>query len=253
MWDAFLQYLPPFPAFSLLLVTAFLGGVMRGFSGFGAGLLIAPVYVLIIPPSDVVVVILLLNLVTTLPMFREAKADVEWPLVWRIFFPSLLGIPLGLAMLHMVDPVILRRAVSCIVSLVAAFMLAGWVYRGARGRVQDGVAGALSGYLTAIGGIGGPPLVLYLLSDKSIRPTRFRAFSLIFFMLSQIATLVPMMLTGMLTRSQLAVCAALLFPYVIANQLGAFLHRKTASHREALVRRICLLFLLFIGIVTLLL
>jgi len=250
MPEAFLQHLPSLPAFSILAIAAMLGGTMRGFSGFGAGLLIAPVYVLILPPTDVVVVILLLNLMTAFPMLREAARDVEWSLVWRIFIPSLFGVPLGVAMLHGVDADILRRAVAGVVSLVAASMLAGWVYKGARGRLQDSVTGMMSGFLTAIGGIGGPPLVLYLLSDRNIRPTAFRAFSLIFFLLVQVGTLVPMMLTGAITRSQLAVCVALLPLYVLANLLGARLHRHTAAHQEARVRRICLLFLLTIGVTT---
>lgn len=249
MLDAFLQHLPSLPAFSILAIVACIGGVMRGFSGFGAGLLIAPIYAIIMTPTDVVVIILLLNLITTLPMLREAMRDAPWPMIWQISIPAFLGIPLGLAMLHMIDPDIMRKTVAAIVSLVAVFMLAGWVYKGRRNKLTDSVAGLASGYMTAIGGIGGPPLVLYLLSDRDLSQVAFRAFCLIFFMFVQFFTLGPLAVTGAITAGQLSLCAALLPPYILANLVGAALHRRTGPQHQALVRRLCLLFLLAVGIV----
>jgi len=250
MPEAFLQHLPALPAFSILALVAFAGGVMRGFSGFGSGLLMAPVYAFVMTPTDVVVIILLLNLITTLPLLREMRRDVRWPMVWRIFLPSLLGVPVGLAMLHLIDPEIMRKTVAAIVGVLAAFMLTGWVYKGRRGLVQDSLAGWTSGYMTAIGGIGGPPLVLYLLSDRNLPQAAFRAFCLMFFLFAQIFTLVPLSFTGAITAGQLSLCAALLPLYLVANLLGAALHRRTGPQHQARVRRICLLFLLAVGIVT---
>lgn len=252
MSEAFLQYLPGLPAFTLLAAGAFLGGIMRGFSGFGGGLLMAPVYALIMPPSDVVVVILVLNIATTYPMLKGALRDVDWPMVWRVYLPSLIGLPIGLALLTMIDPDMMRRTIAGMVSLLAVCMLAGWAYEGRRGRIQDAVAGVASGFMTAIGGIGGPPLVLYLLSDRSIRPTVFRAFCLAYFALANVGTLTTLSLMGAVQMPVLLLCAALLPIYVVANTVGSILHRRAAAHQEALVRRLCLLFLLAIGILMLL-
>lgn len=248
MPDTLFQYLPSLPLFGLLAVIAFAGGVMRGFSGFGAGLLMAPIYALVMTPTDVVVIILLLNFVTTMPMLREALRHVNWPMVWRIFIPSMVGGPIGLAMLHLIDPDIMRKAIACIVSLTAAVMLSGWMYDGRRGRLQDSAAGMVSGFMTATGGIGGPPLALYLLTDRNMRPAAFRAFCLIFFLFAQIYILVPLAATGAITANQLSLSAALLPISVAANAVGAALYRRSAHH-EARVRRICLLFLLVVGLI----
>ena len=248
MSEALLSYLPSLPVFSLLAAFALLGGIMRGFAGFGGGLLMAPIYASIMPPKDVVVVILVLNLATTYHMLKAALRDVDWPMVWRVFLPSLIGLPIGLAMLSMIDPDIMRRTIAAMVSLLALCMLAGWAYDGRRGRIQDGVAGMTSGFMTAIGGIGGPPLVLYLLSDRSIRPTVFRAFCLAYFALANSGTLATLAVTGAVKVPQLALCATLLPIYVAANWIGSIFHRRMAAHQEARVRRISLLFLLAVGI-----
>lgn len=248
MLEAFIHHLPSLSVFSILAMVAFMGGVMRGFSGFGSGLLMAPIYGLMMSPTDVVVIILMLNFITILPLLGEALRNVQWPLVWRIFIPSMLGAPLGLALLHLIDPLIMRKTVACVVSLTAIIMLAGWVYKGRRGYLQDGVAGVLSGFMTATGGIGGPPLALYLLTDPNLRAAAFRAFCLIFFLFAQIFTLTPLALTGAINVTQISLCLALLPLYVVSNAVGAYLHKRHA-HNEARVRRICLLFLLAVGLI----
>ena len=125
----------------------------------------APVFSLLMSPTDVVVLVLSLNLLTTFQMLPDALRNVDWRLVARLFVPSLLGLPIGLAMLHMVDPAVMRKTIAVIVILVALLMLAGWHYRGRRGLVQDTAAGALSGVMTAIAGIGGPPVILYIVGS----------------------------------------------------------------------------------------
>src|SRR5690554_5366667 len=96
--------LPPLSVVAILASATLIGCLMRGFSGFGAGLLMAPVFSLVMPPADVVVIILMVNLLTTFQMLPGALRRVDWSLVLRLFIPSLLGMPVGLAMLHLVDP-----------------------------------------------------------------------------------------------------------------------------------------------------
>lgn len=245
-----MQAAPPIGVFALLALITLLGGVMRGFSGYGSGLLMAPIFNLLLPPADVVVIILLLNLLTSVQMVPGFLKFVDWRLVLRLFVPALLGLPIGLVLLHSVNPVLMRRGVALLVVLVAVLMLAGWYYRGKRGLVQNALVGASSGFMTAIGGIGGPPIILYLLSDKSLSSSALRAASLTFFSLSQVATLVPLAATGAMTPHQIINTALLLPVAVLANYVGARLHRWSEGRNQALFRRVSLLFLLAVGLFT---
>lgn len=243
-----LLQLPSLPVFAVLAGATFVGSAMRGFAGFGAGLLMAPVFSLLMSPTDVVVLVLGINVLTTFQMLPDALRSVDWRLVLRLFIPSLLGLPIGLAMLHMVDPAIMRKTVSSIVIVVALLMLAGWHYRGRRGLVQDASAGALSGFMTAIAGIGGPPVILYMLSDRSLPIAVMRAVSIVYFSLGQLATLVPLAAGGSLTVQQGVYTLALLPIAVIASLIGATLHRWSMGKHQERVRRISLFMLLAIGI-----
>lgn len=248
MPDWFLAGLPSAPDFTILATITFVAGVMRGFSGFGSGLLMAPVYSLVLPPADMLAVILLLNLLTVFQILPGALRAVNWKLVMRLFIPSLLGVPLGVAMVHSVDPAIMRKTVAFIVIAVALIMLRGWYYDGRRGVIQDTAAGALGGFMTSIAGIGGPPLILYLLSDRSVTPTVFRAVMIVFLFFGQVATLVPLSISGSFNLHQIAFVAVLLPVFVISTLLGTVLHRRTASKHQARARRICLVFLLVTGV-----
>jgi uncharacterized membrane protein YfcA len=246
--DWVMQVLPPLPVFAVLAGATFVGGIMRGFTGFGAGLLMAPVFSLLMSPTQVLVVILLLNLLTTIQMLPDAVRIVHWKLVFRLFLPSLLGLPVGLAMLHMVDPVVMRKTVGVVVTVVAVLMLAGWYYKGRRGPLQDTLTGAVSGFMTAIAGIGGPPIILYLLSIPGLSSSVLRSVSLVYFSFAQVATLTPLAISGSLSIEHAVYVAVLLPVSVIASMLGTWLHRWSVGRQQNYVRVASLYLLLFTGL-----
>jgi uncharacterized membrane protein YfcA len=248
--DWFVQVAPPLNIFLILAITTLLGGVMRGFCGYGSGLLMAPVFNLLLPPTDVVVIILLLNLLTSLQMMPGILRHADWRLVLRLFVPALVGLPIGLYVLHSVDPLFIRRSVALLVVVVAALLLRGWYYRGRRGLPQDGLVGVSSGIMTAIGGIGGPPIILYLLSMQSLSASVIRAVCLAFFSLSQISVLLPMAIAGTATARQGLYVLMLLPVAVLANFIGSLLHRWAQGKNQLLFRRVSLAFLLATGLFT---
>lgn len=244
--------LPSLQVFAVLAGVTFIASAMRAFSGFGAGLLMAPVFSLLMAPTDVLILVLGLNLLTTIQLLPGALRCVDWRLVFRLFIPSLLGVPFGLAAVHSIDAAIMRKAISLIVILVALLMLAGWHYKGRRGVVQDTSVGAVSGFMTAIAGIGGPPVILYMISDRSLPMHVMRAVSLVYFSLGQLATLTPLAAGGSFTGMQGMYLLLLLPVAVLASVFGASLHRWSMGKHQERVRRLSLIMLLLIGITVLL-
>jgi len=241
---------PSATVFGLLCLVTVVAGALRGFSGFGSNLLLAPVYSLFMAPTDVVVVILLLNLVTVLQMLPQALRSVQWPLVISLFVPSLFGIPLGLILLHTVDAVLLRRFIAIVVTVMSVILLSGWHYKGRRGTLQNSIAGLTSGCLTALAGIGGPPVLLYLLSGQSHPPTTLRSVFIVYFGMAQLATLIPLLINGSVAVSQVAYAGSLLPVYLLATAAGLIAHQRMVHKREQSIRTISLLLLLAIGITT---
>lgn len=241
---------PSIGIFAMLCAATLFAAGLRGFSGFGSGLALAPLYSLFLQPTDVVVVILLLNLITSLQMLPQAIRVVRWPLVISLFIPCLFGIPLGLLALHFIDVTLMRKLVAVVVTLMSAILLSGWHYQGRRGPLQNGIAGLTSGALTALAGIGGPPILVYLLSADNHPPAVLRAIFIVYFALAQVATLIPLLLFGSINTTQAAYVGSLLPVYFIATALGTIAHQRMERHKDGSIRRISLLFLLAIGIIT---
>jgi uncharacterized membrane protein YfcA len=241
---------PSMTVFVLLCVATAFAGALRGFSGFGSGLLLAPIYSLFLPPTSVVTVVLLLNLVTVLQMLPQALRLVQWRLVMALFVPSLFGIPLGLLLLHTIDAVLMRKLIAGIVTVMSLVLLSGWLYKGRRGALQNCIAGLSSGCLTAIAGIGGPPILLYLLSGTSPSPTVLRSVFLVYFAMAQLSSLIPLAVGGSVGLTQVAYAGSLLPVYILATAAGAIMHRRMAGRQDMAIRKVSLWFLLAIGVVT---
>lgn len=249
--DLWHQLFPSMSMLALLSVAVLITGTIRSFTGFGGGLLLAPLLSLFMSPSDMVVVVLLLNLLTSVQSVPGTWKTTDWKLVFSLSVPALFGVPLGVWLIQWLEPNLIRRLIGVIVAGVATIMLVGWQYNGKRGRVQDCVVGVTSGALTSIAGVGGPPLVLYLLSDKNISPVGLRSFFMMFFCFAQVSTLMYFLFQGMINQTQLMYSITFAPIYLVSTVLGTFLFMKAVKGSVALIKRFTLWFLLVVGVATL--
>jgi uncharacterized membrane protein YfcA len=90
-----------------------------------------------------------------------------------ILLATCVTVPVGGYILVNADPQALRRAIAAIVIVFSLLLLRGWRYTGAH-RLGTGLGlGALSGTMLGATSIGGPPVILYLLSGPDrIETTR---------------------------------------------------------------------------------
>ena len=145
-------------------LVALAAGVIRGITGFGGAMVMAPPLALLLGPRVAVPVTLLLEGIAAMPMLWQTRHLVRWPLIGPIIAAACVMIPVGGYILVMADALTLRRAIAAAVIVCALLMLSGWRYRGPH-RLGTSVAlGALSGTMTGAIAIGAPPVILYLLS-----------------------------------------------------------------------------------------
>ena len=249
--DLWSQLFPSIPVFLMMCVVVLLAGTIRSFTGFGGGLVLAPLFSLFMTPADLVVVVLVLNFLTSVQSLPGTWRTTSWPLVWSMLIPSLVGVPLGVWMIEVLDPMVIRRVIGVVVAALAAILLVGWTYKGARGRLQNWIVGMVSGYLTALAGVGGPPLVLYLLSDKSLSPVVIRSFFMMFFALGQVCTMTYFAYQGLLNTTQMVYSVSFIPIYIASTFLGTYLFHQALKQRADLIKKFSLWFLLVVGVVTL--
>jgi uncharacterized protein len=89
--DLWNQLFPSIPVFLMMCVVVLLAGTIRSFTGFGGGLVLAPLFSLFMKPADLVVVVLVLNFLTSVQSLPGTWRTTSWPLVWSMLIPSLVG------------------------------------------------------------------------------------------------------------------------------------------------------------------
>ena len=227
-----------FYAFSAIFIAA----VIRGYSGFGFSALTVTSLSLILPPAGVVPTAFLLEIAASMFMLPMVWRSIDWQKLNWLVLGILAGTPAGLLFLAEVpqDPV--RFTISGFV-LVACFLLWKNVrIRSEGGRIRLLVAGGFSGLVNGAAGIGGLPIVLFLLSG-SIRAEVLRATLVAFLFCSDIYATLLSGSKNLLSNELLARSVLFLFPLVVGVAIGhrGFVKSSPESFRKFAIGLLILL------------
>lgn len=216
------------PGLPWLVLAAVLAGLVRGFSGFGSGLVYMPIAGAVLPPAQAVAVLVLMDLIGPL-------ANV--PGAWRTGSPAELGwlglgllpgLPIGLAALFWVDPQVFRWGVSLMALATVAALVAGWRWRGPRGPRTAAAAGFVSGIVGGATALPGPPVILYYMASP-LPVAQVRANLMLFLVAVDLAMAAVLGAAGQLSLTFALVSALLLVPFSLANAAGSALFRPERS------------------------
>lgn len=202
-----------------------LGGFVRGISGFGAALVMVPTLALVVAPAQAVIIVQLVSAATNLPLVGRARRQADWPSVWRLLVAAVLAIPLGLAVLTTLAPVLLTRLAGVVVLATCVLL---WYQRRLHwpaGTATASVAGVASGLLGGAVALPGPPVVLYFLATGQPAAVS-RASFIVYFALLLAVNLTALALLGLIDGAAL-LWAALMTPAMLAGgHLGEIAFRR---------------------------
>ena len=212
------------PGLPWLVLAAALAGLVRGFSGFGSGLVYMPIAGAVLPPAQAVAVLVLMDLIGPLANIPGAwrtgrPCEIGW-----LALGMLPGLPLGLAALLAIPAEAFRWAVSLMALATIAALVAGWRWRGARGRGTTAAAGFLSGIVGGATALPGPPVILYYMASP-MPVAQVRANLTMFLVLVDLAMVGALGGTGQLSLPLAMVSGLLLVPFSLANAVGSALFR----------------------------
>jgi uncharacterized membrane protein YfcA len=191
-------------------------GLMRGFAGFGSAMLMAPIFAILFGSADMVVTVVAIELVVSVQLFPQVRRYADWHVLTPMSIAACAAMPLGVWLLASVD------------------------------KTMAGVAvGAVSGAMMATTSVGGPPVLLYLLSGND-PPLVNRANIVSYYFLTQFLLIVIVLATGVAGFDAL-VRAAVLFPVMVLGAwAGGRLFHGLASER--LYRNVALVILFVTGL-----
>jgi uncharacterized membrane protein YfcA len=180
-------------AWAGLAATAFAAALLQAASGFGFAVLATPLFLLLVEPARAVQLVIVVTTALSLVVLPGLHRAIAPRLLLRLSLGSLVGLPLGLFAFSYADPTQVRVVVGTAIVAFAALLalsrprLRGQAAIAARPSL-DLAAGAVSGATTALIGMSGPPVLMYLLLAGT-SPRTARATLLAFFALAYAATL----------------------------------------------------------------
>jgi len=227
------------------LCVTLVAGLMRGFAGFGSAMLMAPIFAILFGSAEMVVTIVAIELVVSVQLFPQVRRDADWRVLAPMSLAACAAMPLGVWLLASVDKGTIVTAVSAVIVGFVLLMWSGWKYTGKRSMAATIAVGAVSGAMMATTSVGGPPVLLYLLSGND-PPRVNRANIVTYYFLTQFLLIVIVLATGVAGLDAL-LRGVVLFPVMA---LGAWVGGR-AFHglaSERLYRNVALAILFATGV-----
>ena len=223
------------PSLLLLVIAALVASAARGFSGFGGALIFMPVASAAIGPRSAAPVFLIIDGITAAALIPRAWRHSEKREVGTMAAGSLLGIPIGAAMLARADGLLIRWAIAFLVGLLLVLLMSGWRFRGRPRRAVCFGIGGLAGLFSGAAQVGGPPVVAYWLG-RSRSGEHIRANIILYFAASTVIAAASYAAAGILTIAVIGVALITGPVYGAGLYLGTRLFGRAS---EAMFRRIC--------------
>ncbi len=176
------------PGFPVLALAALLGGLVRGFTGFGFAMVFMPLAGTVAPMPFAYALIFLIDAPVGLWLGARAARKAELREVLPLLAGATLTLPLGLVLLTTLDQGLLRWLVAAVIVAAVAALAAGWRWRGRPGLPLSFAVGGLSGLANGFAALGGLPLAIFWLSAQAKSALQMRQDMMLFFALGTLVT-----------------------------------------------------------------
>lgn len=208
------------PGIVWVVVAAFFGGLVRGFSGFGTALVFLPIAGSVLGPFAAITALISMDIIGPLPVIGKAWRASDKKELGLIVLGMVLVTPFGLWTLTQVDPSIFRIAVSFVTLGIVVFMLLNLRYRSAMGTKRLLGLGGVSGFAGGFAGLPGPPVVLCYMCGP-YPAERVRAHMMVYLTVTDLVLLLGMAAMSRLMVEPLILGLLLVIPNALGNMLGA--------------------------------
>ncbi|WP_158595808.1 sulfite exporter TauE/SafE family protein [Oleomonas cavernae] len=217
--------------------------VLRAFSGFGFALAAMPLLVLVIEPVHAVVLCGFLSVAGGLRSARNSMAHCDRGLLKPLLIGSLIGTPIGIALLDHLPADTMKFLIGFGVLGSAVLLWRTGIMEGVR-RLYALPVGFSAGLLGGALAIPGPPIIVFLLGTER-DPKRARATLMAFFTLTSLLSIAGYVVAGLVDGTSLVLFVWALPCLLLGDWIGFGLFER---HGSAHYRRVALFVLAAIGV-----
>ena len=232
-----------------ILVGSCFGGFVSGIAGFAFGLVALSFWVWQIDPKLLAPMVVFGSFVAQTLSVGAVRRSFDWKRLAPFLIGGTLGVPVGVALLGLVNITVFRLFTGVILIIFCSSMLflTDLTPIAAGGKWADGVSGVIGGIMGGLAGLTGPAPTLWCTVrgwDKDTQRCIFQTFNLAM----QAIALVTYWFNGTLTPTVGKVFALMLPALIIPTVVGARLYKRINA---VAFRKIVLGLLLLSGVVLL--
>ena len=165
--------------------------ILQASTGFGFSIMATPFLLMLFLPQEAIQINIILSLIISISLIWKIRMDVDFVLLKRFIFGSIVGVPFGILIFISVNIITFKLAVSILLLLLTLLLICNVKVRSTQSR--DFIVGGLSGFLTTSIGMPGPPLLLYF-TGTDTEKEKSRATTLAFYLFIYFISLVTQIL-----------------------------------------------------------
>lgn len=234
---------------AIAMIIAGIGGIVSGLAGFGFGLTVVPLLLMIYPPATVTAVVASLSLSTGWIVLLSTWRTIQTRTLGALIPGATVGVFLGTILIRTLDPSILKLIAGIVVLLFAISVLRGWRIDAVHHPLAAPVAGVVSGTLGSSTGMSGPPVVL-LFTTRAYEMQSFRGTITTYFYYVNALTMVLLIWRGIVGREQLTVVLQLLPTAIVGGFIGRHLLNYVSQAQFRMITLVMLLITGATGVIT---
>ncbi|MDC3315985.1 sulfite exporter TauE/SafE family protein [Candidatus Thioglobus sp.] len=162
--ETFLYFIPE--NYFLITLVVVVSGFLRGFIGFGSGLLMIPILSYFYSPIFAMVFNIVIEIPATIYLTFVGVKKCSFKEISPMMFTMMLTIPFGTVFLVSIDEQVIKILMSTLLIFFVILIASGWRIKTTITKYILILGGIISGLMQGATGMGGPPYVTVLLSKN---------------------------------------------------------------------------------------
>jgi len=227
-----------------------LAATLQSATGIGLGMIVGPALILVMGSKSAIQVAIILNLSISILLLPGETREIHWPSLKTLTLGTIIGMPVGLILITMLNLTGLKLFAAIAISLCAVQLFYSRRKHKKTGVFQQAspatlpLASAISGLLASSLAMPGP-VAMWALARNGIKAKQIRATLRALFVLSYSLALSAHALRGMEWNKVIMVSLDLAVALAIGTGIGFFIKRRLSEH---VLNNILLALLLVMGL-----
>ncbi len=212
----------------------FFSTFVQGFTSFGFSLVAIPLLSIFLDAKLIIIITVTYSLVINSIVFRRYYRDARLTRILPLLISAIVFTFVGVSYLQTIDDYLLKLIIGVLLVVIGIINNLGVRFNLKKPEKYYLPVGAVSGVLNGIGGISGPPVLVFL-SNIDLNRSQFKATLSSYFLTLNVVAILTYIYKGFYTPENLRIIWTYLPHVVIGTAIGVY---TSAKVDERLFKRI---------------